>query len=60
MIPLKARGGLSGVNWTAGLPFVRTSPAHGTAYDAAAAGKADPAGTIEAARLAARLLVSGF
>ncbi|MBI4062229.1 MAG: 4-hydroxythreonine-4-phosphate dehydrogenase PdxA [Elusimicrobia bacterium] len=57
LIPLKALGGLSGVNWTLGIPFVRTSPAHGTAYDAAAAGRLDPAAAIEAARLAARLLI---
>ncbi len=56
LIPLKALGGLSGVNWTVGIPFVRTSPAHGTAYDAAAAGRLDPAAAIESARLAARLL----
>lgn len=56
LIPLKALGGLGGVNWTVGLPFVRTSPAHGTAYDAAAAGRLDPAAAIESARLAARLL----
>ncbi len=56
LIPLKALGGLAGVNWTVGLPFVRTSPAHGTAYDAAAAGRLDPAAAIESARLAARLL----
>lgn len=56
LIPLKALGGLAGVNWTVGLPFVRTSPAHGTAYDAAAAGRLDAAGALEAARLAARLL----
>lgn len=56
LIPLKALGGLAGVNWTAGLPFVRTSPAHGTAYDAAAAGRLDPAAAVESARLASRLL----
>jgi 4-hydroxythreonine-4-phosphate dehydrogenase len=56
LIPLKALGGLAGVNWTVGIPFVRTSPAHGTAYDAAAAGRLDPAAAIESARLAARLL----
>lgn len=56
LIPLKALGGLSGVNWTAGLPFARTSPAHGTAYDAAASGRVDASAAIEAARLAARLL----
>jgi 4-hydroxythreonine-4-phosphate dehydrogenase len=56
LIPLKALGGLAGVNWTVGIPFVRTSPAHGTAYEAAAAGRLDPAAAIESARLAARLL----
>jgi len=56
LIPLKALGGLAGINWTVGIPFVRTSPAHGTAYDAAAAGRLEPAAAIEAARLAARLL----
>jgi 4-hydroxythreonine-4-phosphate dehydrogenase len=56
LIPLKALGGLAGVNWTVGLPFPRTSPAHGTAYEAAAAGRLDPAAAIESARLAARLL----
>ncbi|MDE2489311.1 MAG: 4-hydroxythreonine-4-phosphate dehydrogenase PdxA, partial [Elusimicrobia bacterium] len=56
LIPLKVAGGLSGVNWTLGLPFVRTSPAHGTAWDAARTGRIDPSAMIEAARLAARLL----
>lgn len=56
LIPLKALGGLCGVNWTLGLPFVRTSPAHGTAYDAAAAGNADASAFTEASLLAARLL----
>lgn len=56
LIPLKTAGGLAGVNWTVGLPFVRTSPAHGTAYEAAAAGRIDSAAASEAARLAARLL----
>lgn len=56
LIPLKALGGLAGVNWTVGIPFVRTSPAHGTAYEAAAAGQLDPAAAIESARLAASLL----
>lgn len=58
LIPLKVLGGLAGVNWTVGLPFVRTSPAHGTAYEAAAAGHLDPAAAIESARLAARLLTT--
>jgi 4-hydroxythreonine-4-phosphate dehydrogenase len=56
LIPLKTVGGLSGVNWTVGLPFVRSSPAHGTGWEAARTGRIDPSATIEAARLAARLL----
>ncbi|MBI3288000.1 MAG: 4-hydroxythreonine-4-phosphate dehydrogenase PdxA, partial [Elusimicrobia bacterium] len=59
LVPLKAVGGLAGVNWTVGLPFARTSPAHGTAYEAAAAGRFDASGAVEAARLAARLLAAG-
>ncbi len=48
IIPFKiiARGG--GVNFTAGLPFVRTSPAHGTAYDIAGKNKANPKSFLEA------------
>lgn len=45
----------SGVNITLGLPFVRTSPDHGTAMDIAGRGMADPASMIEAVRTAARL-----
>ena len=45
----------SGVNITLGLPFVRTSPDHGTALDIAGRGLADPASMIEAVRTAARL-----
>lgn len=56
LIPLKALGGLAGVNWTLGLPFVRTSPAHGTAYEAAASGKSDASAFTEASSLACRLL----
>ena len=55
LIPLKVLGGLAGVNWTVGLPFIRTSPAHGTGWEAARTGQIDPSATIEAARLAARL-----
>ena len=58
LIALKALGGLAGVNWTVGIPFVRISPAHGTAYDAADSGRFDPAAAIESARLAARLLAA--
>ncbi len=56
LIALKVLTGLSGVNWTLGIPFVRVSPAHGTAWDAARTGRVDPSATIEAARLAARVL----
>lgn len=42
----------SGVNVTLGLPFVRTSPDHGTAFDIAGTGAADPASMVEAVRLA--------
>lgn len=55
LIPLKTAGGLGIVNWTAGLPFVRTSPGHGTGFDIAGKGTASPEATIQAALLAARL-----
>lgn len=42
LAPFKAIAGETGVNYTAGLPFVRTSPDHGTAYDVAWKGKGDP------------------
>jgi 4-hydroxythreonine-4-phosphate dehydrogenase len=42
MIPFKALSMETGVNFTAGLPFVRTSPAHGTAYDIAGKNEASP------------------
>jgi 4-hydroxythreonine-4-phosphate dehydrogenase len=45
----------SGVNVTLGLPFVRTSPDHGTALDIAGRGVADPSSMVEAIRLASRL-----
>ncbi len=54
LIPLKLTGRLTGVNITLGLPFVRTSPLHGTAFDIAAAGSADPASLLEAVTLAIR------
>jgi 4-hydroxythreonine-4-phosphate dehydrogenase len=44
-----------GVNVTLGLPFPRTSPDHGTAFDLVDTGLADPSSTVEALRLAARL-----
>jgi 4-hydroxythreonine-4-phosphate dehydrogenase len=54
-IALKLLGGLRAVNISAGLPLVRTSVAHGTAYDIAGRGVADATSLIEAARVAARL-----
>ena len=55
LIPAKALAFDETVNVTLGLPFVRTSPDHGTAYDIAGSGKADPASTIAALRLADKL-----
>ncbi len=54
-IAVKARAFGSAVNMTLGLPFLRTSVDHGTAYDIAGKGLADPGSLIEAIRLAARL-----
>jgi len=45
------------VNVTVGLPFVRTSPDHGTAYDIAWKGMANPSSMIEAIKLAAKLKI---
>ncbi|HET9949318.1 MAG TPA: 4-hydroxythreonine-4-phosphate dehydrogenase PdxA [Longimicrobiales bacterium] len=50
----------TGVNVTLGLPFVRTSPDHGTAFDIAGTGRADPASMLEAIRLAVRLANARF
>jgi 4-hydroxythreonine-4-phosphate dehydrogenase len=52
LIPLKMIAFESGVNMTIGLPFVRTSPDHGTAYDIAWKGIADPSSMVEAVRVA--------
>ena len=49
-----------GVNVTLGLPFVRTSPDHGTAFDIAGTGRADPSSMLAALRLAARLARNRF
>jgi len=57
LIPLKMIAFDKGVNVTVGLPFVRTSPDHGTAYDIAWKGIADPSSMIEAIKLAVRLNV---
>ena len=55
-IALKLLGGMKAVNISAGLPLVRTSVAHGTAYDIAGRGVADASSPVEAARVAARLV----
>jgi 4-hydroxythreonine-4-phosphate dehydrogenase len=52
LIPLKTIDFAHGVNVTLGLPFIRTSPDHGTALDIAGSGKADPASLIAALKLA--------
>jgi 4-hydroxythreonine-4-phosphate dehydrogenase len=54
-IPMKLLAGFQAVNITAGLPIVRTSVAHGTAYNIAGKGTADPASMVEAAHVAAQL-----
>jgi 4-hydroxythreonine-4-phosphate dehydrogenase len=54
-IAMKLSSGLRAVNITVGLPIVRTSVAHGTAYDIAGRGIADATSLIEAARVAAQL-----
>ena len=55
LIPIKTLAFEHGVNVTLGLPFVRTSPDHGTAFDIAGTGKADPSSLVAALKLAARL-----
>ena len=52
LIPIKTLDFAGGVNVTLGLPFVRTSPDHGTAFDIAGRGRADPSSTIAALRMA--------
>jgi 4-hydroxythreonine-4-phosphate dehydrogenase len=55
LIPFKALSFYDGVNVTLGLPFIRTSPDHGTAYSLAGTGRASPQSLIEAIKLAARM-----
>jgi 4-hydroxythreonine-4-phosphate dehydrogenase len=55
LIPIKTLAFDHAVNVTLGLPFVRTSPDHGTAFDIAGTGRADPGSLIAAIKLAARL-----
>ncbi len=56
LIPLKMMGFGRAVNYTAGLPLIRTSPDHGTAYDIAGKSVAQPTSMIEALELAVSLL----
>jgi 4-hydroxythreonine-4-phosphate dehydrogenase len=58
LIPVKYLGVERGVNVTLGLPFVRTSPDHGTAFDIAGRGVAD-AGSLQAALSMAHELCGG-
>lgn len=55
LIPVKYLGVEQGVNVTLGLPFVRTSPDHGTAFDIAGSGRADASSLIAALRMARKL-----
>jgi 4-hydroxythreonine-4-phosphate dehydrogenase len=57
LIPLKLHAFDTGVNVTLGLPFPRTSPDHGTAFDLAGRGNARPDSMISAIRLAAELVI---
>jgi 4-hydroxythreonine-4-phosphate dehydrogenase len=56
LLPLKTRDVDRGVNITLGLPIVRTSPDHGTAFDIAGQGIAKPDSLIAAIRMAAHLV----
>ena len=58
LIPIKTLAFDHAVNVTLGLPFVRTSPDHGTAFDIAGTGVADPTSLVAALRLAARLAMA--
>jgi 4-hydroxythreonine-4-phosphate dehydrogenase len=55
LIPIKTLAFEDAVNVTMGLPFIRTSPDHGTAFDIAGTGKANPSSLIAALRLAAKM-----
>jgi 4-hydroxythreonine-4-phosphate dehydrogenase len=55
LAPLKMVAFEQGVNWTLGLPFIRTSPDHGTAYDIAGKGIANPTSMLAALRLGKEL-----
>ena len=56
LIPVKYLGVEKGVNVTLGLPLIRTSPDHGTAFDIAGTGVADASSLLEAVRMAKSLI----
>jgi 4-hydroxythreonine-4-phosphate dehydrogenase len=58
LIPIKTIAFEDAVNVTLGLPFIRTSPDHGTAFDIAGTGKANPSSLAAALRLAARMVAA--
>ncbi len=58
LIPIKTIDFAGGVNVTLGLPFIRTSPDHGTAFDIAGKGVADPTSLIAALRMAAEMVAA--
>jgi len=58
LIPVKFMGLEKGVNITLGLPFVRTSPDHGTAFNIAGTGKADASSLVTAIKYADRLVAA--
>lgn len=58
LIPFKLLNFNSGVNFTAGLPIIRTSPDHGTGYDIAGKGLADPNSMLEAVNWAERIILN--
>ncbi|MFQ6082142.1 MAG: 4-hydroxythreonine-4-phosphate dehydrogenase PdxA [Candidatus Aminicenantia bacterium] len=60
LAPFKLIAFQKGVNFTLGLPFIRTSPTHGTGFEIAGQGIADPTSMIEAINLATKLSVSAF
>lgn len=60
MAPFKTVAFGTGVNVTLGLPFIRTSPVHGTAFEIVGTGRADPSSMEAAIRMASRLAVGRF
>ena len=58
LIPIKTIDFAGGVNVTLGLPFIRTSPDHGTAFDIAGKGVADPSSLVAALRMAKQMVIA--